>query len=759
MSNTKIDEMVLLVQEWLNDTYTGRTGYNPLNLEDEHIKGRTGWTTMYALTRALQIELNIATPSNNFGAGTLAALTNHGDIGIDKNNSNKNIVKIIQGGLFCKGYNAGGITGTFGENTKNAIITMKSNMGLVNPNGYVTPKVFKALLTMDAYVIVGVETEEKTKIREIQQWLNNKYINRTNFYFQPCDGYYSRNTQKALVYAIQFEEGLTDSVANGNFGPTTKSKLPTLKLGNKDTNTQFVHLLQAALIFNKRLVTFNGTFDENTKEKVKDFQLFTKLSADGIAGKQTWASLLVSTGDSSRKGTACDCISEITSERAATLLANGYKTVGRYLTNVEGSSLNKKIQPGEINTILNSGLSIFPIFQTYGGAASYFNYAQGIADASAAYFAAREYGFKKGTTIYFAVDYDTMDDEITNYIIPHFKGINYRMSTFGSYYKIGVYGTRNVCIRVSDSGLATTSFLSDMSTGFSGNLGFTLPDNWAFDQISTISLGSGSSAIEIDNNIQSGLDIGVSSIDLPTNLDEHCLPNEQKDKLIKEVASCVDDLMTLVQNKKSLRSTTEAATLVYKYDKLITDLSNKYKIRKALIQTVFMWEASLEGADDIASDGAVILYYKYMQDMEEWVKLTPAEQLIHPAPIAPVPSVNDSSTGYCQIFGETAIKSHNYAIDKGIISGEKYNLEDWHDKYTVWTRLNEDPEYCISLSALVLIYAASLVGLDNNYYSYDEEDIKKVLARYNGTNDEATIYGERNYAIYEIYEKYNAQIR
>lgn len=51
-----------------------------------------------------------------------------------------------------------------------------------------------------------------------------------------------------------------------------------------------------------------------------------------------------------------------------------------------------------------------------------------------------------------------------------------------------------------------------MSTGFSGNLGFPLPDNWAFDQISTITLGSGDRQIEIDNNIKSGRDNGVSKV-------------------------------------------------------------------------------------------------------------------------------------------------------------------------------------------------------------------------------------------------------
>ena len=54
--------------------------------------------------------------------------------------------------------------------------------------------------------------------------------------------------------------------------------------------------------------------------------------------------------------------------------------------------------------------------------------------------------------------------------------------------------------------------VSGMSTGFSGNLGYPLPSNWAFDQISTITIGSGSGQIQIDNNIKSGKDKGQSSV-------------------------------------------------------------------------------------------------------------------------------------------------------------------------------------------------------------------------------------------------------
>lgn len=275
------DEAVKAAQVWVNKTYSGRSGYTTVN-ED----GITGWSTMYALTKALQLELGITATSNNFGSGTLSELERqYNTISMGVNDKNTNIVKIIQSALFSKGYSPGSISGTFGPETESAISKMKGNMGL-SEDGKVTPKVFKALLTMDAYVTLenygGTE-----KIRTIQQWLNKRYINRKNFYIQPADGVYSRGTQQALIYAIQYEEGLSDSVANGNFGPTTKNNLPTLQVGSQDGTTQFVHLLQAALIFNNFEVDFDGIFGNGTKEKVSAFQTFSGLMGDGIVGAQS----------------------------------------------------------------------------------------------------------------------------------------------------------------------------------------------------------------------------------------------------------------------------------------------------------------------------------------------------------------------------------------------------------------------------------------------------------------------------------------
>lgn len=52
-----------------------------------------------------------------------------------------------------------------------------------------------------------------------------------------------------------------------------------------------------------------------------------------------------------------------------------------------------------------------------------------------------------------------------------------------------------------------------MSPRYSGNLGFPLPRNWAFDQIKEYAIGSGNGSIAIDKHIKSGRDNAVTKMD------------------------------------------------------------------------------------------------------------------------------------------------------------------------------------------------------------------------------------------------------
>ena len=90
------DPMVRATQIWLNRTYGNDDRFNII---PESVYGKTGWTTIYALIRALQIELGIQNTSNNFGPTTQSLYTPQ-----SKDNVCKNIYGIIQGALWCKAH-------------------------------------------------------------------------------------------------------------------------------------------------------------------------------------------------------------------------------------------------------------------------------------------------------------------------------------------------------------------------------------------------------------------------------------------------------------------------------------------------------------------------------------------------------------------------------------------------------------------------------------------------------------------------------
>lgn len=474
-----VDEMVLITQQWLNDTYSGKHGYNPLEES-----GKTGWDTIYGLTRALQIELGISEPADNFGPTTQRLFKPLKRQAPDSKPSNMNF--ILQGALWCKGFNPGGFTGVFYEKTENAVKEFQKAAGLTTQDGIVTTLIMKALLDMSAFKLVS---GGDSRIRQIQQNLNRDYNDYIGL--MPCDGLYGRDTNKALIYALQKEEGMSTSVANGFFGNGTTSLCPTLTPG--DSRTGFVLIVQYALYCNGKSFDpgeFDGKYGVGVVSAVKAFQEFMCLPQTGYADMPTIKALLSSSGDTTRAASACDTATIITAEKAQTLRNNGYKTVGRYLTgNVRTSSglTSKALTSKELAVILDAGLKVFLIYQDGGYESSYFVKDQGTRDAYSAASAARRLGFPSGTTIYFAVDFDAYDYEVTDKIIPYFQEIKSaftKMQTFSTApkYEIGVYGPRNICIRTSEAGMTKYSFVANMSTGFSGNLGYPMPNNWAFDQ-------------------------------------------------------------------------------------------------------------------------------------------------------------------------------------------------------------------------------------------------------------------------------------
>ena len=111
---------------------------------------------------------------------------------------------------------------------------------------------------------------------------------------------------------------------------------------------------------------------------------------------------------------------KLTKAQIQTIKNAGYEYVGRYLSNTPGGTLDKALTRTEIENILNAGLRLFYIFQESNNAASKFTSARGKEQAERGIAAAHSLGIPYKSVIYFAVDCDPTDSEITNYILPYF---------------------------------------------------------------------------------------------------------------------------------------------------------------------------------------------------------------------------------------------------------------------------------------------------------------------------------------------------
>lgn len=727
------DEMVRRAQRFVNS-------YDVSGIPKIAEDGITGYTTMYALTRCLQHELGITSLSDSFGPGTLSALQSRYP-SVDASTSRANIVRVLQSGLYCKGYDGGGIDGTYNSQVAAGVGKLKNDAGVSGayPAPGVPPKLFKAALTMDAFVLLPSGSAEA---RSVQQWLNGSYVGRRDFFIAPCDGFFSRDVQKNLLLGIQFQIGMSDDVANGRFGPGTQSGLRNNVQSQGSTGT-WVRLFSGAMILNRRTgVVFTSVYDAALASKVREFQAFASLAVNGQGDFPTWASLLVSTGDTSRPGTACDCVTTVTPARASALHGAGYRVVGRYLSNAPGSSLNKRIQPGELAVVVQAGLRAFPIYQTNGGSASYFSHGQGVGDAFSALEWARHHGFRGGTRIYFAVDFDALDYQITDLVLPHFRGISETVSEYGREYEVGVYGPRNVCSRVRAAGHSSASFVSDMSTGYSGNLGYPLPEDWAFDQIATVSVGSGDGYIQIDKNVASGLDAGQNAFS-PAPADSRLdvdFDMSQRAALLADVRAYLESIGVPESGGAggdafSVRTTAESFDVLMAFDRQVTSLARTLRMRKSLIACPLFWEVRKYNAQDGLSDDLVRSYH------------------------AGQPGRSDSSTGLGQIFAATSIRARNYCVAQQIIGGTTMDPTDDADLWTVWQKLNGDDIYNVNTVPLVLIEGAADIGGSRPGLNYTEAESEAVLARYNGLGDAAANYGRQLIGLYRVFEKYHAPLR
>jgi peptidoglycan hydrolase-like protein with peptidoglycan-binding domain len=489
--------------------------------------GRTGWTTVYSLTQGLQWELGISPTVRNFGSGTFSAIQSRNKMPSQETSSG--ILRQYNAALWCKGYPGSRSDGLWDSQGEDSWLKLYSDAGLgdLTDRTKVWPHVCRAMFRMDQFRQIP---QGSATTRQIQQWLNKRFVADVGIpamILVPCDGWYSRDVAAGFMMGLQYELGIAVGSINGNFGPATQAALRGI--GSQALTGNLRYLFRSACYFNSPTHSPGGdvfysasdlTTDAATDSHVEwliAFQKFSQIPVTGTNDYTTWAQLLVSMGDADRPATGCDCITEITSARGAALKAAGYQIVGRYLDeNVPPTDphyLGKALKPNEPQTILDAGLRFFPIFQYGGRDASSFTYDSGSSHGAIAHDKAAGFRIPAGTCIYFAVDYDALDEDVDSSIIPYFRGVRDALQSKGSRYKYCVYGSRNICSRISKEVGATWSFVSGMSWGYSGNMGFPLPENWSLNQIKEFTF-TGAGGFGLDNDVwRTGSDPGVSHLD------------------------------------------------------------------------------------------------------------------------------------------------------------------------------------------------------------------------------------------------------
>lgn len=366
------------------------------------------------------------------------------------------------------------------ESTVHSINRLRADIGIVQ-TGIVDGFLWKALMTTDAFVTTWTNGSED--LRKGQQYLNNLSINGFSFAkdylkgYLPCDGLGGRKLSTALIKLIQANIGYNPSEASGNLGPATQNALPTLRGGN----SPYITVAKLALLANgyQKLNT-SSHWDPDLDSGIYEFQKDMSLPINSILDFSTWMALLISYGNKARSFNACDTRFEITLPRLLKLKEMDIAAVGRYINGTDF----KVLRPGEVRRIIDGGLALFPIYQESGVSGDFFSKFEGKRQALEANRLAIIHEIPFDSIIYFAVDYDAQEDSIRSKILPYFEGVNEALLD----YKVGVYGSRNVCQRVVSAQLSETCFVSNMSSGFSGNLGFKMPRGWNLDQFDEINI-------------------------------------------------------------------------------------------------------------------------------------------------------------------------------------------------------------------------------------------------------------------------------
>ena len=167
--------------------------------------------------------------------------------------------------------------------------------------------------------------------------------------------------------------------------------------------------------------------------------------------------------------------------RAAELRTAGYQTIIRYYS----MSAWKRIGAAEARALTRAGLRLAVTYQDRQNQVADFSEPKGrLAGQNAFNYAQSVIMQPADSAIYFAVDFDPSQQEVTNSVIPFFNGVRTAMLAANNNtmpYRIGAYGSGRTCRMLLAANLVEFAWLSQ-STGFAEYQAFLASGNWDLSQ-------------------------------------------------------------------------------------------------------------------------------------------------------------------------------------------------------------------------------------------------------------------------------------
>lgn len=193
-----------------------------------------------------------------------------------------------------------------------------------------------------------------------------------------------------------------------------------------------------------------------------------------------------------------DSISDCTSH-GVQIKSSGYSFVGRYYFSGI-SHVKTKLSYKEAKHLSDLGIYLVAVFENASNHKEYFSLVQGTLDGASA-FSCAENTIKQplGTPIYFTVDYDASEQDLTQRIIPYFKGIRQSKGE----YLVGVYGSGFICRRLKELGLVHFTWLAQ-SGGWSESKTYS---DWNINQGNTTTLFGMDIDLDQSNNNAGGFKV------------------------------------------------------------------------------------------------------------------------------------------------------------------------------------------------------------------------------------------------------------